>query len=424
MDGRSTPCSTEPIDPLAATVSSPAYVELHTRSAFSFLRGASLPEELARTAANLGLPALAVCDRMGLYGAPRVFDTAREHGIRPIIGAELAMDDGSVFPVLVRSREGYRNLCRLLSKAHLRAAKNEATLRWEELPEFAAGLVALSGDREGPALRAIRAGRDADAALRQLLQAFGEGHVYVEIQRQRLRGETRWNQALQDLAAAHRIPLLATGGVSQATPEGREVLDVFACLRHHTHLDAAGTHLSINDEAHLKPAAAMARLFSDLPKAVAETVRLAERLEFTLEDLGYEFPRYSVGPGETMEGVLREWTFRGARTRYGDEIPEKVRRLLEKELSLIGRLGFSGYFLIVADIVRFCRDEGILAQGRGSAANSAVCFCLGITAVDPIKFNVLFERFLSESRKGWPDIDIDLPSGERREQVIQEVYRR
>ena len=424
MDGRSTPCSTEPIDPLAATASSPAYIELHARSAFSFLRGASLPEELARTAASLGLPALAVCDRMGLYGAPRVFDTAREQGIRPIIGAELAMDDGSVFPVLVRSREGYRNLCRLLSQAHLRAAKNEATLRWEELPEFAVGLVALSGDREGPALRAIRAGRDADAALRRLLQAFGEGHVYVEIQRQRLRGETRWNQALQDLAAAHRIPLLATGGVSQATPEGREVLDVFACLRHHTHLDAAGTHLSINDEAHLKPAAAMARLFSDLPKAVTETVRLAERLEFTLEDLGYEFPRYPVGPGETMEGVLREWTFRGARVRYGDEIPEKVRRLLEKELSLIGRLGFSGYFLIVADIVRFCRDEGILAQGRGSAANSAVCFCLGITAVDPLKFNVLFERFLSESRKGWPDIDIDLPSGERRERVIQEVYRR
>jgi error-prone DNA polymerase len=272
---------------MAATASSPAYVELHTRSAFSFLRGASLPEELARTAANLGLPALAVCDRMGLYGAPRVFDTAREQGIRPIIGAELAMDDGSVFPVLVRSREGYRNLCRLLSQAHLRAAKNEATVRWEELPEFATGLVALSGDREGPALRAIRGGHDANAALRRLIQTFGSDQVYVEIQRQRLRGESRWNQALQDLAAAHRIPLLATGGVCQAIPEGREVLDVFACLRHHTHLDAAGTHLSINDEAHLKPASAMARLFSDLPKAGAESVRLAERLEFTLEDLGY-----------------------------------------------------------------------------------------------------------------------------------------
>ena len=409
---------------MATAASSPAYVELHARSAFSFLRGASLPEELARTAAALGLPALAVCDRMGLYGAPRVFDTAREQGIRPLIGAELAMEDGSVLPVLVRSREGYRNLCRLLSEAHLRAAKNEAVVRWDELPGSSQGLIALTGDREGPVLKAVRGGRDADAALRRILRAFGEGQVYVEIQRQHLRGESRWNRALADLAAAHRVPLVATGGVSHATPEGREVLDVFACLRHHTHLDDAGTHLSVNDEAHLKPAAAMARLFNDLPKAVAETVRLAERLEFTLEDLGYQFPHYPVGPGETMEGVLRDWTLRGARTRYGGDIPDKVRRLLEKELDLIGRLGFSGYFLIVADIIRFCRDEGILAQGRGSAANSAVCFCLGITAVDPIRFNVLFERFLSESRKGWPDIDIDLPSGERRERVIQEVYRR
>ncbi|MFM7554901.1 MAG: error-prone DNA polymerase, partial [Verrucomicrobiota bacterium] len=256
------------------------------------------------------------------------------------------------------------------------------------------------------------------------VRTFGNGQVYAEIQRQHLRGESRWNRALQDLAAAHRIPLLATGGVTQATAEGREVLDVFACLRHHTHLDAAGIHLSVNGEAHLKPATTMARLFGDLPKAVAETVRLAERLEFTLDDLGYEFPRYPVGPGETMEGVLRDWALRGARGRYGGDIPERVLRLLDKELALIGRLGFSGYFLIVADIVRFCRDEGILAQGRGSAANSAVCFCLGITAVDPLKFNVLFERFLSESRKGWPDIDIDLPSGDQREQVIQEVYRR
>ena len=315
---------------MAAPVSSPAYVELHARSAFSFLRGASLPEELARTAADLGLPSLAVCDRMGLYGAPRVFDTAREQGIRPLIGAELAMDDGSVVPVLVRSREGYRNLCRLLSRAHLRAAKNEATVGWEELPEFAPGLIALSGDREGPLLRAVRGGRDADAALLRLTRAFGGDQVYVEIQRQHLRGESRWNRALVDLAAAHRLPLLATGGVSQATPEGREVLDVFACLRHHTHLDDAGTHLSVNDEAHLKPAAAMARLFSDLPKAVGETVRLAERLEFTLEDLGYQFPHYPVGPGETMEGVLRDWTLRGARTRYGGDIPDKVRRLLDK----------------------------------------------------------------------------------------------
>jgi error-prone DNA polymerase len=168
----------------------------------------------------------------------------------------------------------------------------------------------------------------------------------------------------------------------------------------------------------------MMELFRDLPEATANTHRLAERLQFTLADMGYEFPKFPVGPGETMEGVLREQAFRGAHGRYSGAIPEKVRALLEKELTLINKLGFAGYFLIVADLIRYCRDHNIMAQGRGSAANSAVCFCLGITAVDPVKFNVLFERFLSEGRKSWPDIDIDLPSGDRREQVIQEVYRR
>ncbi|MFM7100385.1 MAG: error-prone DNA polymerase, partial [Verrucomicrobiota bacterium] len=220
------------------------------------------------------------------------------------------------------------------------------------------------------------------------------------------------------------LPLLATGGVLHATPEGREALDVFTCLRGHTTLDGAGRSLSRNDDRHLQTAAVMAARFADLPEAVRHPARLAGRLAFRLEDLGYEFPRYPVGPGETMEGVLEDWTWRGARRRYPEGVPEKVRALLVKELALVRRLGFAGYFLIVADLVRFCGENGIMAQGRGSAANSAVCFCLGITAVDPVRFNVLFERFLSESRRGWPDIDIDLPSGERRERVIQEVYRR
>jgi error-prone DNA polymerase len=195
-----------------------------------------------------------------------------------------------------------------------------------------------------------------------------------------------------DLARRDRLPLLATNGVLHATPEGRRVLDVFTCLRHHTHLDSAGTLLLPNSEHHLKSAAAMAALFADLPAAIANTVRLGERLQFTLADLGYEFPRFPVGLGETMESVLREQTYAGARQRYAGNIPEKVRTLLKKELALINKLGFAGYFLIVADLVRFCREHDILAQGRGSAANSAVCFCLCITAVDPVKFNVLFER--------------------------------
>ena len=403
------------------------YVELHARSAFSFLRGASLPEQLTRTAAERGLPALAVCDRMGLYGAPRVFGTAKEAGIRPLIGSELAMEDGGVVPVLVASRTGYRNLCRLLTRAHLRAAKNEGVVRWDELPEFAEGLIALTGDAEGPVIRSLTAKTPTVSApdqLKRLVANFGGRQTFVELQRHRVRGEDRINRWLIELAREHRLPLLATNGVTHAAPHGRAVLDVFTCLRHHTHLDAAGPLLSVNDEAHLKSPAEMARLFADLPEAIANTARLAERLDFSLANLGYEFPKYPVGPGETMEGVLRDWARRGARRRYGAEIPEKVRKLLEKELALIGKLGFAGYFLIVADLVRYCRENGILAQGRGSAANSAVCFCLGITAVDPVKFNVLFERFLSEGRRGWPDIDIDLPSGDRRERVIQEVYRR
>jgi error-prone DNA polymerase len=341
------------------------------------------------------------------------------------------MEDGSALPVLVESREGYRNLCQLLTRAHLRALKNEGVVRWTELPEFASGLVALTGDTEGPLIRSIAAsGASAVAVwppeeeLRRLTGIFGHDGVYVEIQRHLHRGEDRVNRLLIDLARAHRLPLLATNGVLHSTPEGRQVLDVFTCLRFHTHLDRAGTKLLVNAERHLKTAAQMASLFADLPEAIENTVRLASRLQFTLADLGYEFPRYPVGPGETMEGVLREQTLAGARRRYPAGTPEKVRSLLEKELSLISKLGFAGYFLIVADIVRFCREQDILAQGRGSAANSAVCFCLGITAVDPVRFDVLFERFLSEGRKGWPDIDIDLPSGDRREKVIQEVYQR
>jgi error-prone DNA polymerase len=422
---------------------SPPYIELHAASAFSFLRGGSLPERLAYQAAELGLPALAICDRMGVYSAPRFVGTAKELGLRAIHGAELSMEDGSVLPLLVKDRTGYANLCQLLTRSHLRAPKSEGVVRWDELPEFAEGLVALTGDDDGPLLAPLRssegsipAERDGIAirarmqrtspagALELLVRTFGSDNVYVELQRHYRRGEDRLNQRLIDLARANRLPLLATNGVRHATPDGREVTDVFTCLRHHTTLDAAGTLLAINSESHLKSPAQMASLFVDLPEAVTNTLRLAERLSFTLGDIGYEFPRFPTGPGQTMEGLLHEWTHRGARERYGGTIPDKVRQLLTKELTLINKLGFAGYFLIVADLCRYCRENKIMVQGRGSAANSAACFCLGITAVDPVRFNVLFERFLSENRKGWPDIDLDLPSGDRREQVIQEVYRR
>jgi error-prone DNA polymerase len=407
-------------------MSSPPYIELHARSAFSFLRGGTSPEKLADRAADLGYPAMALSDRMGVYGAPRFLGMAREAGLRPIYGAELVMEDGSVLPVLVENRTGYQHLCELLTRAHLRAPKGEGVVRWEELPEFTEGLIALTGDNEGPVITALKSERNSSTGgtLERLAKTFGPQNVFVELQRHHRRGGDRINRALIDLAQAHKLPLLATNGVAYATPEGRHVADVFSCLRHHTTLDAAGTLLNVNSERHLKSPEQMTVLFADIPEAATNTLRLAERLQFELSDLGYEFPKFSVGTGETMESVLRDWTYRGARGRYRGEIPDKVRALLEKELALINKLGFAGYFLIVADLGHYCREHDIMAQGRGSAANSAVCYCLGITNVDPVKFNVLFERFLTESRKSWPDIDIDLPSGDKREQVFQEVYRR
>ncbi len=208
-----------------------------------------------------------------------------------------------------------------------------------------------------------------------------------------------------------------------ATARGREVLDVFTCIREHTHLDAAGKLLTQNAERHLKSDREMRELFRDLPEAITNTERLADRLQFSLENIGYEFPDFPVPDGHSMDSFLRTITWFGAQQRY-EAVSMKVRRQIEEELALIQKLGFSGYFLIVWDIVNFCREHNVMVQGRGSAANSAVCFCLGITPVDPVSNHLVFERFLSESRKGWPDIDLDLPSGDRRESVIQEVYRR
>jgi error-prone DNA polymerase len=413
-----------------------SYTELHSRSAFSFLRGGSRPEELAEAAADKGLATVALCDRDGVYGAPLFSEAAREKGVRAIVGAEITLEDESVLPVLVETRTGYQNLCRLLTRAHLRAEKGQPRVHWDELPEFAQGLVALTGDEEGPLLRASARfltrsakksgshGLDSRAVLERLTRAFGSQNVFIEIQRHHRRGEERLNKALIDIAESFDLPLLATNGVLYAQSSGRQVLDVFTCLRHHTHLDAAGLVLEHNSERHLKTAAQMQELFRDLPEAITNTTRLAERLQFSLENLGYEFPKYRVPDGHNMDSFLRERAFAGARQRYGD-VPEKVRRQMEDELALIAKLGVAGYFLIVWDIIEFCRRENIMCQGRGSAANSTVCFCLGITAVDPLKFNTLFERFLSEGRKDhWPDIDIDLPSGDRRERAIQEIYQR
>src|SRR6266404_5483666 len=433
------------------------YIELHASSAFSFLRGGSFPEQLAEVAAELEMPALALCDRDGVYGAQRFSVAAREHGIRPIIGAELSMEDGSILPVLVENRTGYKNLCQLLTQAHLRSEKGKCPVRWDELPEFAEGLVAILGSArlqragfgilpkrtflesrvtdqiepkkssgmQNPFASTLQACAPQNAADRAefLIHAFGRENVFVEIQRHFIRGEERINRKLIDLAHANRLPLIATNSVKYAKPYGRKVLDVFTCIREHTHLDAAGKLLSQNAERHLKSDRQMRELFHDLPEAIENTSRLAERLTFSLENLGYKFPEYPVPAGHTMDSFLRTIVWFGAQQRYA-AIRPKVKRQIEEELILITKLGFPGYFLIVWDIVNFCREHDIMVQGRGSAANSAVCYCLGITPVDPVENHLVFERFLNESRKGWPDIDLDLPSGDRREAVIQEIYRR
>ena len=382
------------------------YVELHARSGFSFLEGASVPEELAGACAEFGMPAMTIMDRNGVYGAPRFHMAAKKAGIRAHIGSEITCTNGVSYPLLVETREGYQNLCRLVTRMKLRAPKGEGAATLDELAEFSRGLICIT--------------RHPDD---RLLDIFGRSHVYAELQRHYSREEEARNQAIVERARRLGIPLVATNGVAYATPPQRELLDVFTCVRNHVTLAAAGRLLERNSERHVKPPAEMARLFADLPEALAHTLEISSRLQFTLADLGYEFPRYPVPEGHTQMSFLRQLADEGARLRYRP-YHEKARRQIERELALIEKLGLPGYFLIVWDIVRFCRENDILCQGRGSAANSAVCYALRITAVDPVGMELLFERFLSEERGEWPDIDIDLPSGDKRERAIQYVYQR
>ena len=308
------------------------YYELHARSAFSFLRGASNPEDLAETAARLELPALALCDRNGLYGSPRLHVAAKEQGIRAVVGAELTMEDNCILPVLVANRTGYQNLCRLLTESRLRGSKAESNVFWKELPAYAEGLIALTGDEEG--ILSNPGGPEASERLAALVAAFGKASVFVEIQRHLRRGETWRNRQVVAQARAWKLPLVATNGVLHAEPDGRRALDLFTCARHHTTFDSAGRLLSINAERHLKSATQMECLFADLPEAVANTAMVAERIEFSLENLGYEFPKYPVPAGETMDSFLRTVAFAGARARYS-HLSAKVLEQLNFELDLI-----------------------------------------------------------------------------------------
>ncbi|MFZ0430429.1 MAG: error-prone DNA polymerase [Acidobacteriota bacterium] len=399
------------------------YVELHACSAFSFLEGASNPEALVQEAARLGYPALGLLDRDGVYAAPRFYRACREAGIRSLVGAELTTPEGRL-PILVESRAGYQHLCRLITSTQLGAEKGRGVTLLDEVADYTPGTICLTGGRDGALARLLlRDPRAARAYLARLQDLWGEGRVYVEVQRHFARDQEAVNQGLVDLARAAQAPLIATNGVRHATAPGRVLHDVLTCIHHKTTLDRAGRLLNRNAERHLKSPQEMERVFADLPEAVRNSESLAERLDFTLQDLGYRFPDYPVPAGESMTGYLRRVTHAGARRRYRP-YHEKARRQIEYELNMIEKLGLAGYFLIVWDIVQFCRQNDILVQGRGSAANSAVCYSLGITAVDPVGMELLFERFLSEERGEWPDIDLDLPSGDHRERVIQYVYER
>jgi error-prone DNA polymerase len=429
------------------------YIELHTASAFSFLAGASLPETLITRAADLGYPALALLDRDGVYGAPQFYKAANAAGLKAIVGAELTISGARVLecssapvhkstrapkhvstgapehqrtpwllPVLVSSLEGYRNLCRLITRAKRDVPKGESSLTLDDLDGHTNGLIALVGRQ---ALMAERHG--VGGLVDKVVGIFGRQHVWMELQRHLRRDEEAANASLLDLAAAFRVPVMASNGVRFATVEERPVYDVLTCLRYKTTLRDAGRRLSVNAESYLKPPELMARLFSDVPQALAGTEALAERLDFTLANLGYQFPDYPVPTGETQASFLRRIVMVGARDRYNpldEAFGGRAKTQIQRELDLIDKLNLAGYFLIVWDLVNFCRQQGILVQGRGSAANSAVCYSLGITAVDPVGMELLFERFLSEERGEWPDIDLDLPSGDRRERVIQYVYQR
>ncbi len=425
------------------------YVELHARSAFSFLEGASLPEAMAQQAANLELPGLAILDRDGLYGSPRLYTSAKKLGFRSHIGAEISVDafghqaqPPSWQPhnipkrpvrlsLLCESQKGYQQLSLLISHYKLaQKAKGDGIAPFRKLQEHAEGLVCLTGGDEGPLASALQQGgmNAARQMLSKLVQTFGEKNVYVELQRHGICEQEARNKAAMSLAQEFHLPLLATNGVNTATEYEREVLDVMTSIRHGCSLDEAGLLLQKNSKRHLRSASEMVRLFRDVPHAIANTGDLSDRLTFVMKDMGYEFPRYPIPEGETMDSFLRKRTIEGVASRYGCKSSARLRsradKQVDKELALIAKLKLAGYFLIVWDIVEFCRKHGILVQGRGSAANSAVCYSLGITAVDPVGMDLLFERFLSELRGEWPDIDLDLPSEGDREKAIQYVYER
>ena len=396
---------------MAGALGRDAYVELHAHSNFTFLEGGSHPEELVDEAVRAGLHALALTDCDGLYGAVRFAKEAASRKLRAIIGSQLRFENGERAVLLVEDERGYANLCELVSSGQLRGSKGEPRLQHGDLDGRTDGLVALFGEP------------DAQAAAR--LREHFPGRLYLELQHHLHADDARRCRRLLDLAAQLQLPYVATNGVMYARREDARLADVLFCVKNKTTLAQAREDalLRPNAEYYVKTPRMMAQIFAGYPEAIRNTLVIAERCAFRLERLAGQFPLFPVPDGYTRQTYLRELVYRGAAQRYGTPLESNVERQLEYELGMIAKMDLAGYFLIVWDIVRAANEMGVLCQGRGSAANSAVCYALGITAVDPIGMNLLFERFMSEGREEIPDIDVDFAHQDR-EKVIQYVYDR
>ncbi len=391
------------------------YAPLWCKTNFSFLEGASHPEELVETAARLGLPAVAITDRNGVYGIVRAFEAARQNKIKLITGSQVSIDDGSSVVLLAQDRAGYGGLCHLISRGHLRNSKPVCTVSWREVAESARGTIALwLNDPRDPSRR--------ESGLGTLKEAFGD-RLYAVVGRHRWVDDVARERTTRDSAARFSIPLVAATEVLYHEPDRRKLQDVLACIRHGTTLRDAGTKLYPNGEHVLKTADELSTLYRQSPELVDTSLEVADRCRFSFEELVYKYPDETVPEGFTTAAWLRHITWEGAKNRYRGSIPESAKALLKKELALIDELGYCGYFLTMWELVRFCREKNIICQGRGSAANSVVCYCLGVTSVDPVQMNLLFERFLSRERAEPPDIDLDIEHN-RREEVIQHMYRK
>ena len=393
-------------------MSVPAYAELQVTSHFSFLRGASSAEELFATAAAMGIDALAVTDRNTLAGIVRAHEAAKEAGVRLIIGCRLDLVCGMSVLVYPTDRAAWSRLCHLLSLGKRRAGKARCHLEWDDLVAYGEGLIAV--------LVPDLADETCGFQLRRLREAFGD-RAYLGLTLRRRPNDQMRLWQLSTLAARIGVPTIATNDVLFHEPGRRILQDVVTAIRHNVTVDALGTLRERHADRYLKPPAEMYRLFARWPEALARTREIAGRCRFSLDELRYQYPEERDDPALTPQETLERLTWEGATSRYPEGVPDEVTVVLKHELALIGKLDYAPYFLTVNSIVRFARSRGILCQGRGSAANSAVCYVLGITSIDPGRNDLLFERFVSEERREPPDIDVDFEH-ERREEVIQWVY--